>query len=162
DAPWLEAEMQSVAAVAEEDVGREGALVEVPVCYDGDDLAPDLATVAAFGGCSPEAAVTIHAAGTYRVYMIGFVPGFAYLGEVDPRIAAPRRSTPRAAVPAGAVAIAGRQTGIYPSVTPGGWNIVGRTSLKPYDAERSEPFLFRTGDTVRFVRISRDELDRRA
>jgi inhibitor of KinA len=159
DARWLESEMEAAAA---QTVGGDivpGALVDVPVCYE-EDLAPDLADVAAFGGCSAEEVIALHAAATYRVYMVGFIPGFAYLAEVDHRIAAPRRSTPRTAVPAGSVAIAGGQTAIYPAVTPGGWNIIGRTPLKPYDPARPEPCLFRPGDMVRFVRISREEFDR--
>jgi KipI family sensor histidine kinase inhibitor len=92
--------------------------------------------------------------------MVGFIPGWAYLAEVDSRIAAPRRATPRTAVPAGAVAIAGRQTGIYPAVTPGGWNIIGRTSRKPYDPARPDPFLFQVGDEVRFRAVSRAEFER--
>jgi KipI family sensor histidine kinase inhibitor len=159
DASWLESEIYAIEARTRESVPDGGASIEVPVCYD-DDLGPDLPDVAGFGGCSREEVVALHTARTYRVYMVGFIPGFAYMGEVDPRIAAPRRSTPRTAVPAGAVAIAGGQTGIYPAVTPGGWNIIGRTSLKPYDPERIEPFLFRPGDEVRFVRVSRAEVER--
>jgi KipI family sensor histidine kinase inhibitor len=154
DGRWLEEELTAIAR-ADEDVGIEGGgLVEVPVCYEGD-LAPDLDDVAAFGGCSREDVIERHAGREYRVYLVGFIPGFAYMAEVDPSIAAPRRSTPRTAVPAGSVAIAGGQTGIYPAVTPGGWNIIGRTSLKPCDPARREPFLFKTGDRVRFIRIDR-------
>ncbi len=105
----------------------EGRLVEVPVCYGGD-LGPDLADVAAFAGCSEADVIAAHTGRDYRVYMVGFVPGFAYMAEVEPRIAAPRRSTPRMAVPTGSVAIAGGQTGVYPAATPGGWNIIGRTA----------------------------------
>jgi inhibitor of KinA len=122
------------------------------VCYGGE-YGPDLDDVAAFAGCSAEDVVARHLSREYRVYLVGFIPGFAYMAEVDPSIAAPRRSTPRTAVPAGSVAIAGGQTGVYPSVTPGGWNIIGRTPLAPYDASRSEPFLFRSGDRVRFQRV---------
>jgi inhibitor of KinA len=159
DARWLESEIQALAAQSPEDARGSGALVEVPVCYD-PDLGPDLSDVAAFGECSIEDVIALHESDTYRVYMVGFIPGFAYLAEVNPRIATPRRSTPRTAVPAGSVAIAGAQTGIYPAVTPGGWNIIGRTPLKPYDPNRADPLLFRPGDNVRFVRISRAEFDR--
>ncbi len=159
DAPWLESEMRCAAALAEDCAIAAGGCVEVPVCYEGD-LAPDLADVAAFGGCSCDEVVALHVGASYRVYLIGFVPGFAYLAEVDPRIARPRRSIPRTAVPAGAVGIAGGQTGIYPAVTPGGWNIIGRTPLKAFDADRDDPALFHPGDTVRFLRISRAEFDR--
>jgi inhibitor of KinA len=159
DARWLESEIWSAAEHADETRNTPGVTVNVPVCYDAD-LAPDLGDVAAYGGCEPADVIALHVGRTYRVYMVGFIPGFAYLAEVDPRIAAPRRSMPRTAVPAGSVAIAGGQTGIYPAVTPGGWNIIGRTPLKPYDPDRENPFLFRPGDSVQFVRISRDDFDR--
>ena len=99
----------------------------------------------------------MHAARTYRVYVVGFVPGFAYMAHVDPRIAAPRRSSPRLRVPAGSVAVAAGQTGIYPAETPGGWHIIGRTPIRPYDPVRTNPFLFHPGDRVRFRRITEDE-----
>jgi inhibitor of KinA len=159
DARWLASEVESLAEQATEGARIGGALIEVPVCYDAE-FGPDLSDVAAFGGCSAEEAIALHESGTYRVYMVGFIPGFAYLAEVDQRIATPRRSTPRTAVPAGSVAIAGGQTGIYPAVTPGGWNIIGRTPLKPYDPNRPDPLLFRPGDSVRFVSVSRAEFDR--
>lgn len=150
DHAWVEDRMHGVAASVRAEDCAEGGVVEVPVRYGGAD-GPDLTDVAAFAGCSPEEVVARHSSREYRVYLVGFVPGFAYMAEVDPRIAAPRRASPRTAVPAGSVAIAGGQTGIYPAVTPGGWNIVGRTSLAPYDPARREPFLFRPGDRVRFV-----------
>jgi inhibitor of KinA len=159
DAPWLEGEIWQAAQRADRIRRRAGAHYEVPVCYEAS-LAPDLAAVAAFGRCSPEEVVHLHTARPYRVYMIGFVPGFAYMAEVDARIAVPRRAVPRPSVPAGAVAIAGPQTGIYPFETPGGWHIIGRTPLKPWDPERSGRFLFHPGDSVQFVGISRDEYER--
>jgi inhibitor of KinA len=159
DAAWLEAEIRAHAASLELEGTPEGTVVDVPVCYGGA-LGPDLADVAAFAGCSEAEATAFHAGREYRVYMVGFVPGFAYMAEVDPRIAAPRRATPRTVVPAGSVAIAGGQTGVYPAVTPGGWNIIGRTPLKPYDPDRPDPFLLRPGDRVRFRPISEDECSR--
>lgn len=158
DAPWLESEIGAAALQSADAPESGGAIVEVPVCYEGE-LAPDLTDVAAFAGCAVEDVIAIHVSRAYRVYMVGFVPGFAYLAEVDGRIAAPRRATPRTAVAPGSVGIAGGQTGVYPATTPGGWNIIGRTPLKPYDPGRSDPFLFRVGDEVRFVRISRDAFD---
>jgi KipI family sensor histidine kinase inhibitor len=125
------------------------APIEIPVRYGGDD-GPDLDDVATFAGCTPEDVVERHAAVVYRVYMLGFVPGFAYLGRVDRRIAAPRRRVPRERVPAGAVGIAGEQTGIYPIETPGGWQIVGKTSLRMFDAERHPASLLAPGNLVRF------------
>jgi inhibitor of KinA len=159
DADWMEAEMQDAARDLDDLPETSGTVIEVPVCYGGE-LGPDLEAVAAFGRCTPDDVVGLHTEATYRVYMVGFVPGFAYMASVDPRIAAPRRASPRTAVPSGSVAVAGPQTGIYPAVTPGGWNIIGRTPLQPYDSARANPFLFRAGDTVRFHAVSRDDYDR--
>ena len=130
--------------------------VTIPVCYGGS-FGPDLSDVAHFASLTPDEVVRRHLAREYRVFMVGFVPGFAYLAEVDPAIGAPRRRTPRLKVPAGSVAIASGQTGIYPDTTPGGWNIVGRTPIRPYDPARPEPFLLRAGDHVRFREILLDE-----
>ena len=130
-------------------------LIDVPVVYGGDS-GPDLEDVAAFAGCTPEAAIDRHASRTYRVFMLGFLPGFTYMGSVDETIAAPRRATPRVRVPAGSVGIAGRQTGIYPRESPGGWQIIGRTVLQVFDAERTPPALFAPGDEVRFVPVAVD------
>jgi inhibitor of KinA len=132
--------------------------VRIPVCY-GRDLGPDLVSVAAFAGISEDDVVRIHTAAIYRVFMLGFVPGFAYMGTVDPRIAAPRHTAPRVRVPARSVGIAGVQTGIYPTETPGGWQLIGRTPLKPFDPDRPEPFLMKAGDTVQFYAIDRHEYD---
>jgi inhibitor of KinA len=133
--------------------------VPVPVCYAGE-FGPDLADVAAFAGVSEAEAVRLHLARTYRVFMLGFMPGFAYMGTVDDRIAAPRLATPRVRVPAGSVGIAGGQTGIYPMSTPGGWRIIGRTPLKPFDLARDQPFLFKPGDAVQFYAIEPAEYAR--
>lgn len=138
---------------------RERPPIRIPVCYGGE-LGPDLGNVAAFAGISESDAIAIHASATYRVYMLGFVPGFAYMGVVDDRIAAPRRATPRVRVPLGSVGIAGVQTGIYPAETPGGWQLIGRTPLKPFDLSRAEPFLMKAGDAVQFFPIDRREFDK--
>jgi inhibitor of KinA len=135
--------------------------IHIPVCYGGD-YGPDLAGVAAFAGLSETAVIDVHASATYRVLMLGFTPGFAYMGIVDSRIAAPRLETPRQRVPPGSVGIAKEQTGIYPSETPGGWQLIGRTPLKPFDLARPDPFLVCSGDEVRFVPIAREEFDERA
>ena len=159
DAAWMEDQLTaSVTELADAEL-TEGPLVEVPVSYGGE-YGPDLADVARFGDCSEEEVIGLHTGETYRVFMVGFVPGWAYMAEVDARIAIPRRSSPRTAVPVGSVAIAGRQTGVYPAATPGGWNIIGRTPVKPYDPGRREPFLFRAGDRVRFRQITAEEFDR--
>src|SRR5207245_11296736 len=123
---------------------------------------PDVADVVAFASVSEDEVVRAHTGVTYRVFMLGFVPGFAYLGIVDHRIAMPRRSTPRVRVPKGSVGIAGVQTGIYPAETPGGWQLIGRTPIKPFDPSRSEPFLMKAGDAVQFYPIDRLEYDKLA
>ena len=152
----IEARLREIAVASPEDRDDSGALVSVPVCYDGP-YGPDLGDVAAFGKCSADEVIVLHLRLEYRVFVVGFVPGFAYMAPVDPRIAAPRRASPRLKVPAGSVAVAAGQTGVYPAETPGGWNLIGRCPVKPYDAERAEPFLFHPGDRVRFQRISESE-----
>ena len=138
---------------------RDRVPIRVPVCYGGE-LGPDLARVADFGRMSEADVVAIHSGASYRVFMLGFVPGFAYMGIVDARIAAPRHSMPRVRVPRGSVGIAGVQTGIYPAETPGGWQLIGRTPVKPFDPSRAEPFLLTAGDAVQFYPIDRGEFDR--
>jgi KipI family sensor histidine kinase inhibitor len=133
--------------------------VRVPVCYAGE-FGPDLADVAAFAAVSEAEAVRLHTSRIYRVFMLGFMPGFPYMGIVDQRIAAPRLSTPRVRVPVGSVGIAGMQTGIYSVSTPGGWRIIGRTPLKPFDLSRGEPALFKAGDAVQFYAIDPGEYAR--
>jgi inhibitor of KinA len=142
------------------DPGELGAprTIEIPVCYGGD-LGPDIGDVAHAHGLTPEEVIRLHAGADYLVYMIGFMPGFAYLGGLPERIATPRRKTPRTAVPAGTVGIGGRQTGVYPLVSPGGWSLIGRTPVKIFDIARDEPTLLATGDRVRFRPISRAEFD---
>lgn len=138
------------------DAASATASVEVPVCYGGV-YGPDLESVAAFANMSPDEVVAIHSGRTYRVFMLGFLPGFAYMGLVDDRIAAPRHANPRMAVPKGSVGIAGQQTGVYPLDTPGGWQIIGRTPLDPFDMRRADPFLFAAGNEVRFAPIEESE-----
>ena len=131
-------------------------VVEVPVCYGGVH-GPDLDAVAAWAGCSSHDVVARHARQTYRVYMLGFLPGFAYLGSVETSLSMPRRAAPRALVPAGSVGIAGLQTGVYPCDSPGGWQIIGRTPWRMFDVDREEPALLRAGDCVRFVAMAPDD-----
>jgi len=123
---------------------------EIPVTYGGE-RGPDLDAVAAFAGCSPAEVIRRHADCTYRVYMLGFVPGFAYMGRVDPSLAAPRHRVPRERVPAGSVGIAGLQTGVYPVDSPGGWQLIGHTTTVMFDPNRAQPSLLSAGDLVRFV-----------
>ncbi|GAA0538690.1 5-oxoprolinase subunit PxpB [Chitinophaga japonensis] len=130
-----------------------GRSLEIPVCYH-PSLAPDLATMAQQKGLSEEAMVALHTATTYTVYMLGFLPGFPYMGTVDAQLVTPRLKQPRTQVPAGSVGIAGEQTGIYPLPSPGGWNIIGRTPLRMFDANRADPCYCRPGDQVRFVPVS--------
>lgn len=155
-APAVERRLHEIASEPGGSEDAAGGLVEVPVCYDGQ-YGPDLGDIAAFAKCSTAEVIERHLAVQYRVYLVGFVPGFAYMASVDPRIAAPRRPSPRLKVPAGSVAIAAGQTGIYPAETPGGWSLIGRCPIRPYDPDRGEPFLFRPGDSVRFVRIPEAE-----
>lgn len=152
----IEAELRGILASTVEGGVDEGPLMEVPVCYGGA-FGPDLEDVARFARCSPEDVIATHLAREYRVYVVGFVPGWAYMAAVDERIAAPRRSSPRVKVPAGSLGVAASQTGIYPAETPGGWNLIGRCPTRPYDPDRAEPFLFHPGDRVRFRRISEAE-----
>jgi KipI family sensor histidine kinase inhibitor len=121
--------------------------IEIPVRYDG----PDLDAVAKFAGCSTADVIARHSQRTYRVYMLGFVAGFAYMGRVDDAIASPRHRVPRERVPAGSVGIAGLQTGVYPVDSPGGWQLIGRTDTVMFDADRDRPSLLSAGDLVRFV-----------
>lgn len=154
DAGRLAAELRALAANLPASLSVEGPMIDVPVCYGGE-FGPDLGDVAARAGCSEQDVIALHCGRAYRVYVVGFVPGFPYMAAVDPRIAFPRRATPRTKVPAGSVAIAAGQTGIYPIETPGGWHLIGRTPVRPYDAARRDPFLLRPGDQVRFHAIDR-------
>jgi len=154
DGDALLARVDAEAAKPSSDKGTGRPAVRVPVCYGGE-LGPDLAAVAAFSHLSEADVIAAHTARTYRAFMVGFVPGFAYLGIVEERIAMPRRATPRVRVPVGSVGIAGVQTGIYPMETPGGWQLLGRTPLKPFDPDRAEPFLIKAGDAVQFYAIDR-------
>jgi KipI family sensor histidine kinase inhibitor len=150
----LVAELQRLASTELPVDAQPREAIQVPVEYGGT-CGPDLADVARFAKMSEDEVVRLHTGVTYRVFMLGFVPGFAYMGTVDQRIAAPRRQTPRTTVPMGSVGIAGVQTGIYPSELPGGWQLIGRTAIKPFDLSRNEPSLFKPGDTVRFVAVDR-------
>jgi inhibitor of KinA len=131
---------------------------EIPVCYD-QEFGPDLAFVASHNRLSPEEVIRIHAGTLYRVNLIGFVPGFPYLGGMSHRIAAPRRDAPRTSVPAGSVGIAGNQTGIYPIASPGGWQLIGRTPGRLFSPDRIPPATLNIGDQVRFRPIPRAEFD---
>jgi KipI family sensor histidine kinase inhibitor len=133
-----------------------GSLVTLPVYYS-QESGPDLEVIAARGNIGIDDVIEIHQQQEYRVYAIGFAPGFAYLGEVDERIAAPRLATPRQKVPRGAVAIADRQTAVYPAVSPGGWNLIGLCPTRMFDPDKTPSMPVQVGDRIRFSAISRDE-----
>lgn len=154
----LRVDLVALERAIDDEAGRAEALppvsepqpIEIPVVYGGA-AGPDLESVAEWAHLSTDGVIALHAATVYRVYMLGFVPGFAYLGRVPDRIAAPRRRTPRDRVPSGSIGIAGAQTGVYPMETPGGWQLIGRTTTTMFDARRQPPNLLRAGDAVRFV-----------
>ena len=133
--------------------------VRIPVLYGGA-FGPDLPQVAALHGLSEQEVVELHCKPSYLIYMMGFLPGFCYLGGLDDRIATPRLKVPRVSIPAGSVGIAGKQTGIYPIESPGGWQLIGRTPLKLYDPGRKEPILLRAGMRLKYYAIDRKEFDR--
>ena len=142
------------------DSGNERVtIVEIPTIYGGE-YGPDLGFVASHNHISEDEVVSIHSGTDYLVYMLGFIPGFTYLGGMDPRIATPRLSSPRTLIPAGSVGIAGEQTGTYPSDSPGGWQIIGRTPLTMYDMSKKQAALLRAGDYVRYVPIDENEFHR--
>lgn len=134
---------------------EELPVVEIPVCYGGE-YGPDLLEVAQRCSLTPEEVIARHTAPTYRIYMLGFTPGFPYLGGMDPSIAAPRRKEPRIHIPAGSVGIAGEQTGVYPIVSPGGWQLIGRTPLRLFDPQKEQPILLSAGAGIRFVPIDEE------
>lgn len=129
----------------------KGLTINIPVYYNGVDLE----TIATQHQLSVEEVIRIHTSKSYRVFMIGFLPGFAYMGKVDERIATPRHATPRINVQAGSVGIADLQTGIYPLASPGGWQLIGQTPLKIFDQQKKDPCLFSAGDRVQFISISK-------
>lgn len=133
--------------------------VDIPVCYE-HACAPDIALLAEHCQLSIDEVIKRHSHTTYDVYFLGFKPGFAYLGDLDSSLTMPRKSTPRLQVPAGSVGIGGMQTGIYPQMTPGGWQIIGQTPLQLFDPTLASPCLLQPGDSVRFVPISIDEFER--
>ena len=134
-------------------------VVKIPVCYD-EEFGPDLSFVAAHNGLSVPAVIDIHTSTPYLVYMIGFTPGFPYLGGMSEQIATPRLEKPRTKIPAGSVGIAGSQTGFYPIESPGGWRLIGRTPVKAFMPGQAKPFLFEAGDYLQFQSVTREEYAR--
>ena len=133
--------------------------VRIPVLYGGDH-GPDLANLAAVHGMSEEEVIARHTAPAYRIYMLGFLPGFCYLGGLDEALATPRLAAPRLSIPAGSVGIAGQQTGVYPLSSPGGWQLIGQTPLRLYDPHRPRPILLEAGMTLRFYAVDQAEYNR--
>ena len=129
---------------------------EIPVCYGGE-YGPDIENIAKHAGLTEEEVIEIHSSKDYLIYMLGFLPGFSYLGGLDERIHTPRLANPRIRIPAGSVGIGGSQTGIYPLDSPGGWQLLGMTPVKTYDPEREDPILFEAGNYIRFVPVSEEE-----
>jgi KipI family sensor histidine kinase inhibitor len=138
--------------------GAPSRALEIPVCYD-PEFAFDLGHVAVHGGLSEAEVVRRHSSARYRVNCVGFTPGFPYLTGLPAELATPRRATPRTEIPAGSVAIGGAQTGIYPSKSPGGWNVIGRTPLRLFDVKQEPPAMFQAGDRITLRQISREEFD---
>ncbi|OBZ11445.1 MULTISPECIES: 5-oxoprolinase subunit PxpB [Bacillales] len=135
---------------------QEARTIEIPVCYGGE-YGPDLSQVAKLNGLTEEEVITIHTEGLYLVHMLGFAPGFPYLGGMSEKIAAPRHQTPRTIIPQGSVGIAGKQTGVYSVATPGGWQLIGRTPLALFCPQDEIPSLLRPGDSVKFKPITDEQ-----
>lgn len=155
--------LEEIVANLRDETNLKAKIIEIPVCYGGD-FGPDLEYVALHNGLKPEEVIKIHSDNNYLVYMIGFAPGFPYLGGMSKKIAVPRRNSPRLVIPAGSVGIAGEQTGVYSIETPGGWQLIGRTPLALFQLASSPPSLLQAGDIVKFQPISRqeyEELERR-
>ena len=146
----MKAYLRTQISQMEESESRKPRQIGVPVKYGGEK-GPDLESVASYLGLRVEDVIRIHSEKIYTVYMMGFTPGYPYMGKLDDRLSMPRLETPRTRVPAGTVAIAGSQTGIYSIESPGGWQLIGWTSLKLFDLESKSPFLFSPGDEVKFI-----------
>lgn len=153
--------LQTALSEAKGRVRHTETAVEIPVCYGGA-YGPDLEEVARHNRLSPQEVVALHTQNEYLVHMMGFAPGFPYLGGMNKQLATPRKQEPRASIPVGSVGIAGEQTGVYSIATPGGWQLIGRTPLILFDASRPQPSLLKTGDRVRFVAITEDEFKKQA
>ena len=152
----LEAKIRALEDRLEDSIVEAPRVREVPTVYGGD-YGPDLVYVASHNGLSIEEVISIHSGTDYPIYMMGFTPGFTYLGGMSKGIATPRLQTPRVVVPAGSVGIADEQTGIYPTESPGGWQLIGRTPIRLFDPDRDPPVAVETGDYMRFVQVVESE-----
>ena len=150
--------IEKIDGEEEKSTGSE-RIITIPVCYETEEFAPDLRKVAVHAKLTAEEVIKIHSSTDYLIYMMGFLPGFPYLGGMEKCLETPRLETPRTKIPAGSVAIGGAQTGLYPVESPGGWNIIGRTPLKLFDLNRNPHFLYNSGDKIRFEPISRKEFE---
>jgi len=154
---WMSEKIKEYLSKEKNENENSGSLIRIPVCYE-KEYGIDLEWIASQNNIPVEEIIDLHKSATYRVYMLGFLPGFAYMGMVNEKIASPRKQQPLP-VEAGSVGIAGKQTGIYPLRSPGGWQIIGRTPLKLFDKEKKNPTLFRSGDSVQFYSITKDEFE---
>lgn len=150
--------LRGLVRQAKSEAAADVARITIPVCYGGN-FGPDLNELAELHQMDTAEVIKIHSGAVYKVYMIGFVPGFAYLGGMDERLETPRKTTPRKNVPAGSVGIAGKQTGIYPLQTPGGWQLIGRTPVKLFDVSREQPSLLKAGDEVVFKQVTESKFE---
>lgn len=157
----LEASVDQVLSRLDDVKLPDPRMREIPVCYGGE-FGSDLSDVAALHRITTDEVIRLHSNATYTVYFLGFVPGFAYLGGLPEQLATPRLATPRKSVPVGSVAIGGNQTGVYPTATPGGWRLIGKTPLKLFDPCAAHASFFELGDEVRFIPITSDEFARLA
>ena len=153
---WMSSQVGKCIDDSVIDIEKAVRLVRIPVCYDLS-LAPDLSFLASEHSINTDEVIKLHTGKNYRVFMIGFMPGFAYMGSVDQKIITARRSNPRTLVPAGSVGIAGEQTGIYPFDSPGGWQLIGQTPIKMFDAQNEQPCYLQPGDEVQFYSITTEE-----
>lgn len=152
----LKARIEELLKIEVNEEASEARVFEIPVCYGGE-YGPDIANIAENAGLSEQEVIDIHCSKDYLIYMLGFLPGFVYLGGLDERIHTPRLANPRISIPAGSVGIAASQTGIYPLNSPGGWQLLGMTPVKTYDPERETPILVEAGDYIRFVPVTEEE-----
>ncbi len=154
---FLESQMNAIWSALDDARLSDPRTVEIPVVY-GDKYGPDLEWIADYHKMTPQDVIRLHTQPTYQVYMIGFMPGYPYMGEVPDELVTPRRKTPRTHVPRGSVGIAQKQTGIYPVASPGGWQIIGRTPVRLFDPHKKPPSLLEMGDQVKFYAIAAEEL----
>ena len=152
----LKARIEELLKIEVSEEAGDARVFEIPVCYGGE-YGPDIANIAENAGISEQEVIDIHCSKDYLIYMLGFLPGFVYLGGLDERIHTPRLANPRISIPAGSVGIAASQTGIYPLNSPGGWQLLGMTPVKTYDPERETPILVEAGDYIRFVPVTEEE-----